>query len=141
MTETKKPVKKKNDRIINLVLIGVMVLGVLIVAYPTISDWWNSYHQSIVIADYTEKVAAIDTADVERMLKEAEEYNTTLIDKEGRFAPSEEDLAYYNSILDAFKKETEADIKVRSAEEILDSSKEYRKQQEISAADQIEIDL
>lgn len=47
----------------------------------------------------------------------------------------------YNSILDAFKKETDAEVKVRSAEEILDNSKEYRKQQEISAADQIEIDL
>lgn len=100
MTETKKPVKKKNDRIINLVLIGVMVLGILIVAYPTISDWWNSYHQSRVIAGYTEKVAAMDTGDADRMLKEAEEYNAALIDKEGRFAPSEEDLAYYNSILD-----------------------------------------
>ena len=100
MTETKKPVKKKNDRIINLVLIGIMALGVLIVAYPTISDWWNSYHQTRAIASYTETVAAMDTGDADRMLKEAEEYNVALIDKEGRFAPSEEDLAYYNSILD-----------------------------------------
>ena len=100
MTDKKKTVSKKNDRIINLILVGVMVLGVLIVAYPTISDWWNSYHQTRAIASYTEQVAAMDTGDAERMLKEAEAYNAELIEKEHRFVPTEEDLAYYNSILD-----------------------------------------
>jgi sortase A len=77
-----------------------MVLGVLIVAYPTISDWWNSFHQTRAIASYTEQVAAMDTGEAERMLKEAEAYNAELVEKEHRFAPTEEDLAYYNSILD-----------------------------------------
>lgn len=97
----KKTVNKKNkDRIINIVLISVMVIGVLIVAYPTISDWWNSFHQTRAIASYTEKVASMDTVDAERMLKEAEEYNAGLVDKEGRFAPSEEELEEYKGILD-----------------------------------------
>ena len=100
MTEKKKTVKKKNDRIINLILIGVMVLGVLIVAYPTFSDWWNSYHSTRVIASYSEKVAAIDTAEADRMLAEAEAYNRELIDNDHRFALSDEELEYYHSILD-----------------------------------------
>ena len=100
MTDKKKTVKKKSDRIINVVLIGVMVLGVLIVAYPTISDWWNSYHSTIAINHYTERVAEIDPAEAEQMLAEAEAYNAALTEHEGRFALSDEDLAYYNSILD-----------------------------------------
>ena len=100
MTDKKKTVKKKNDRIINLILIGVMVLGVLIVAYPTISDWWNSYHSTRVIASYTERVAAIDTSEAEAMLAEAEAYNAALTEHEGRFALTDEELKYYNSILD-----------------------------------------
>ena len=92
--------KKKNDRLINLLLIGAMALGVLIVAYPTIADKWNSYHSTRVIASYTEKVAEIDTEETERMLKEAEAYNAELIDKTERFAMTEEERAYYNSILD-----------------------------------------
>ena len=100
MTEKKKTVKKKNDRIINLILIGVMVLGVLIVAYPTFSDWWNSYHSTRVIASYSEKVAAIDTAEADRMLAEVEAYNRELIDNDHRFALSDEELEYYHSILD-----------------------------------------
>lgn len=100
MTDKKKTVKKKSDRIVNLVLIGVMVLGVLIVAYPTISDWWNSYHSTRVIESYTQRVAEIDTAEADRMLAEAEAYNASLLEHEGRFALTDEDIAYYNSILD-----------------------------------------
>ena len=100
MTEKKTVNKKNKDRIINIALISVMVIGVLIVAYPTISDWWNSFHQTRAIASYTEKVAAMDTVDTERMLKEAEEYNAGLVDKEGRFALDDDELAIYDSILD-----------------------------------------
>ena len=100
MTEQKKTVKKKSDLMVNLILIGVMVLGVLIVAYPTFSDWWNSYHSTRVIASYSEKVAAIDTAEADRMLAEAEAYNRELIDNDHRFALSDEELEYYHSILD-----------------------------------------
>ena len=100
MTEKKTVNKKNKDRIINIALISVMVIGVLIVAYPTISDWWNSFHQTRAIANYTEKVAAMDTVDTERMLKEAEEYNAGLVDKEGRFALDDDELAIYDSILD-----------------------------------------
>jgi len=100
MTEKKTVNKKNKDRIINIVLISVMIIGVLIVAYPTISDWWNSFHQTRAIASYTEKVASMDTVDTERMLKEAEEYNAGLVDKEGRFALSDEELEEYKGILD-----------------------------------------
>ena len=100
MTEKKTVNKKNKDQIINIALISVMVIGVLIVAYPTISDWWNSFHQTRAIANYTEKVAAMDTVDTERMLKEAEEYNAGLVDKEGRFALDDDELAIYDSILD-----------------------------------------
>ena len=100
MTEQKKTVKKKSDLMVNLILIGVMVLGVLIVAYPTFSDWWNSYHSTRVIASYSEKVAAIDTAEADRMLAEVEAYNRELIDNDHRFALSDEELEYYHSILD-----------------------------------------
>ena len=100
MTEKKKTEKKKSDRLINLVLIGVMALGVLIVAYPTFSDWWNSFHSSRVIASYTEQIAAIDSGEAERMLAEAEAYNAELVSLDHRFAMSDEELDFYNSILD-----------------------------------------
>ena len=60
-----------------------MVIGILIVAYPTISDWWNSYHSTRVIESYTQRVAEIDTAEAERMLAEAEAYNASLLEHEG----------------------------------------------------------
>ena len=47
----------------------------------------------------------------------------------------------YDSIVKAFKAESEQEIKVRSASEILEQSRLYRKQSEELAAEQIEIDL
>lgn len=47
----------------------------------------------------------------------------------------------YDSIVKAFKAESEQETKVRSALEILEQSREYRKQSEELAAEQIEIDL
>ena len=47
----------------------------------------------------------------------------------------------YDNIVEAFKEESEATTKVRSSYEILERAKEYRKQAEEIAAEQIEIDL
>lgn len=98
MTEKQK--KNKKDRMINRVLGLMMLAGLLIVAYPTISDWWNSYHQTRVIATYSERVAAIDSSEADAMIAEAEAYNTALQSKYNRFIMSDEDRKYYDSILD-----------------------------------------
>ena len=98
MTEKQK--KNKKDRMINRVLGLMMLAGLLIVAYPTISDWWNSYHQTRVIATYSERVAAIDSSEADAMIAEAEAYNEALITKHNRFIMSDEDRKHYDSILD-----------------------------------------
>lgn len=98
MTEKQK--KNKKDRMINRALGLMMLAGLLIVAYPTISDWWNSYHQSRAIITYTQKVSEIDTEEAEQMIAEAEAYNEALQSKYNRFIMSDEDRQYYDSILD-----------------------------------------
>lgn len=44
---------KKNSSIIVLVLIFFVGLSLLL--YPTVSDYWNSFHQSQAIATYVEE--------------------------------------------------------------------------------------
>ena len=38
--------------ITTILLILVLVVGLSLILYPTIADWWNSFHQSRAIADY-----------------------------------------------------------------------------------------
>ena len=92
--------KKKSGKIINVILILILILGLGLIAYPTFSDWWNSFHQTRAIAGYAEKVANMDHKDFDRMWEEAQAYNERLLEKSNRYALSEEEVAEYNSILD-----------------------------------------
>ena len=92
--------KQKRFSITNLVLVLILLIGVGILAYPTFSDWWNSFHQSRAIAGYVEKVAEMDQKQIDAFWKEAEEYNATLIGKGSRFMMTEEEKAVYNRTLD-----------------------------------------
>ena len=67
---------KKN--FVSLLLVLGMVGGLLIVLYPTISDIWNSYHQSRAIALYDAEVANTREDKTQELLQEAEKYNATL---------------------------------------------------------------
>ena len=89
---------KKN--LVNIILGLVFLLGLALIAYPTFSDWWNSFHQTRAIASYAETVANMDREEFDRMWAEAEAYNQKLISDPGRFNPTEEDTAEYMSILD-----------------------------------------
>ena len=88
---------KKHLSTIFLVL--VLFLGVAILLYPTVSDYWNSFHQSRAIASYIEEVESVDPAEYEREWARAREYNWALINKPNRFLLDEEEYAEYESLL------------------------------------------
>lgn len=77
-----------------------MVAGVGLLAYPTIANIHNERYSSKTIAGYEESVSNLNAEDAARMRSEAEIYNAWLKEQPVRFAPSEEDTAYYNSVLD-----------------------------------------
>ncbi len=61
-------------------LIAVDSLGssVPLLLYPTVSDYWNSLHQSRAIATYAQAVAEVDDKQYEHMWDDAYEYNKQL---------------------------------------------------------------
>ena len=88
---------KKNFTTVILLLILLMGLSLLL--YPTVSDYWNSFHQSRAIASYAEAVADLDDGMYEKMWQEAVEYNEKLKEKDNRWALTEEEQEEYESIL------------------------------------------
>ena len=87
-------------RLGNILLTLAFVLGLALIAYPSFSDWWNSFHQTRAIAGYTAQVANMDKEEFDRMWAEAEAFNDYLAKKSSRFNLTDEELATYNSILD-----------------------------------------
>ena len=56
-------------------LILVLVLGLSLLLYPTVSDYWNSLHSSQAIASYSEKVSSLNEEDYEHLWNDAQEFN------------------------------------------------------------------
>ncbi|MDO5709519.1 MAG: class C sortase [Coriobacteriales bacterium] len=80
-------------------IVLLLVLGSAIMAYPTISDWWNSYHQTRAIATYAAAVESTDPELIEAMLLEAEDYNTKLAHEGSGYAASEVAEEDYDRLL------------------------------------------
>ena len=93
-----KEFAKKNK--VNIILVLVLLVGLSLIAYPTFSDWWNSFHQTRAIAAYSEIVANMDKQDFDRMWADAEAYNESLRSKSNRFVMTDEEREEYNRILD-----------------------------------------
>ena len=82
-----------------ILLVLILLTGVSLLLYPTVSDYWNSFHQSRAIASYVEAVAEIDNTDYEKMWQEAVAYNEKLKDNSGRWTPTDEELEEYERLL------------------------------------------
>ena len=68
--------------------------------YPTVSDYWNSFHQTRAIANYDAVVAELDETDYEALFQAAEEYNEKLRGLGAPFSEHEELSELYYSVLD-----------------------------------------
>ena len=89
----------KKSVVSTVILILVFFLGLSLVLYPSVSDYWNSLHQSRAIATYAEEVSNLDTDRYEQLWAEAVDYNRTLRDRENAFLLSEIQKAAYDSLL------------------------------------------
>lgn len=82
-----------------ILLVAVLVVGLGLLLYPSVSDYWNSFHQSRAIASYTEELAALDTSEQDRLLADAKAYNLELQGKANPFVFTEEEDAAYRKQL------------------------------------------
>lgn len=82
-----------------IILILVFLTGLSLLLYPSVSDYWNSLHQSRAISEYAENVAQLDDDAYEHLWADANAYNQTLIGKVDRYDMTEEERAEYESLL------------------------------------------
>lgn len=88
---------KKDKTTIFLVL--VLIVGLSLILYPSLSDYWNSFRQSKAIASYVEAVANLDDDTYEKMLKDAKDYNNRLYNNDNRWHMAPEEEKEYSSLL------------------------------------------
>ena len=69
---------KKKNNFTTFLLILVMFAGLSLLLYPTISNYWNSFHQTQAITDYSEKIVGLSSAEYDQIWEAAYEYNLKL---------------------------------------------------------------
>lgn len=91
--------KKSKGRMSTIILVLIFIVGLSLLLYPTVSDYWNSLHQSRAIASYVEAIADIDNDVYETVWAEAQAYNAALAESGVRWSLSEEELEGYENLL------------------------------------------
>lgn len=84
---------KKN--IVNVILLGILFTGVGLIAYPPLSNWYNSFHHSEAVLGYAENVAEIDPETVEALWNSAAAYNQEVRATGNDWMPGAEKLEKY----------------------------------------------
>lgn len=83
-----------------MLLILVFFAGLSLLLYPSLSDYWNSFHASQAVATYSEEVRNLNADQYDRLIGEAREYNAALPGRYKAFFLSESDRSTYNALLD-----------------------------------------
>ncbi len=91
--------KKKKNRLSNFILAAMLLIGLSLLLYPSLSDYWNSFHQSRAIMRYMESVGTMDTAEYDAIMASARAYNRSIDTGEFRWFLTDREQARYEAEL------------------------------------------
>lgn len=91
--------KNRGNSMTTLFLVLMFFAGLSLLLYPTVSNYWNSLHQSRAIAAYVEQVAQIDNETFDQLREQARAYNRTLVGKAYRYDMTRQEREEYLGLL------------------------------------------
>ena len=91
--------KKKGNHLITILLVLIFLLGLSLLLYPSVSDYWNSRHQTRAIAVYSEEVSGLDKDQYQALWAAAAAYNASLRERDNAYLLTEEQKAAYEQLL------------------------------------------
>lgn len=102
MSKNSQKNKKKNRRstLTTFFLFFILAAGVGLLLYPSVSNYWNSFHQTKAIANYADEVANMENEEYDRIWQQAVAYNESLKGRQNQYLLSDEQRKEYESLLD-----------------------------------------
>ena len=98
---SKKPVqKKKSGSASTIILVAIFFVGLSVLLYPTISDFWNEKRQSQAIINYDDLIVDLTPEDYSGLFEEADEYNKKIRNMQFPFMNHKNIADEYYSTLD-----------------------------------------
>ena len=84
---------------VTLLIIGMLIIGLCIMLYPTIANYWNSFHQTRAISTYMTDVSSMDQESYLKLIEDAQAYNRRLSESGIRWVMTDEEKAEYEQTL------------------------------------------
>ena len=92
--------KKKKGNFTTFILVLILLTGLSLLLYPSVSNYWNSLHQTKAIAKYAEDVVNLDNDTYDQLWQDAASYNQSLLTRSNPYLLSDEQKAEYDRLLD-----------------------------------------
>ena len=92
--------KKKKGNFTTFILVLILLTGLSLLLYPSVSNYWNSLHQTKAIAKYAEDVVNLDNDTYDQLWQDAASYNQSLLTRSNPSLLSDEQEAEYDRLLD-----------------------------------------
>ena len=83
----------------NLLLAVVLLAGLALLLYPSVSNYINTRHQSHAVSTYEAQISTLSAEDYAPLREAADAYNASLVENKDRFLQTEEAAAEYNALL------------------------------------------
>ena len=93
--------------LLTVVMTAGMLIGISLLLYPSVANYWNGFHQARTIMEYTQVVSSMDKDDYKNILRDARKYNKRLSKTGFRWSMS-----------DAERRDYERQLKVKGTKAI-----------------------
>ncbi|MBQ6583068.1 MAG: class C sortase [Mogibacterium sp.] len=85
--------------LLTVVMVTGMLVGVGLLLYPSVANYWNSFHQSRAIASYSEVISSMSRDDYKRIIEDARRYNGELAQTGMRWSMTDAQREEYEQTL------------------------------------------
>ncbi len=92
-------IKLIRGKLFTWLLVAALIVGIGLLLYPSVSNYWNSFHQTRAIMGYNEAVSDMSREEYEAILEEARNYNERLAQAGIRWTLSDEERKEYGKML------------------------------------------
>ena len=102
MARKEKKQKKKTSfksKLFSILTFALLIAGVGVMSYPTVSNWWNDLHSSRAISTYTHVVEEMDPEVMEDMILKAHQYNDSVSRRDRLYYMTTEEKERYQKVL------------------------------------------
>ena len=87
------------QNLITVIMVCGMITGIALLLYPSVANYWNSFHQTQAIASYSEAVSSMDKKDYKSIIDSAHAYNESLAESGIRWNMTDAEREVYKKEL------------------------------------------